>query len=863
MADFTPSSPEKQMIGNVPAWGIILVLATLAFAYLLHYGDPASELNGTANPEAKSLPGDWLFLQRAYPMGTVDTRAYGKALAYRQAQLTSQQDRGSALDEPWTFAGPTNIGGRITDIERTTTLTPAVLYVGSASGGIFKTIDEGNTWVPIFDEAANLSIGDIALAPSDEQILYVGTGEPNAGGGSIAYDGFGVYKSTDGGDSWDHLGLSQVGSVGRLLVHPDDPDRCFVGAMGRLFEDNADRGLYRTSDGGVSWEQVLFINDSTGIIDLVMHPHHPDTLYAAAWERVRRVNRNNYGGPHSGIYRSYDGGDTWEKLTNGLPSTGGRIGLAIAATDPDIVMAFWADDQSGKLKGLYKSVNGGDAWNTINKIGIDDVSFMYWFGRIFIDPLDEDIIYVTSLEMFRSTDGGQTWEENFNGVHADQHDLWMDPADPARMYLGNDGGLYSSTNRGDNYVKMNGLPITQFYTSEIDYSEPHRVYGGTQDNGTMRTLSGKEDEWQRIYGGDGFRVRVDPLDNTYVYAEYQYGNMARSVNGGNSFNSALNGISPSDRKNWNTPFILHPQDPSILYYGSNKLYRSDDRAVSWTAISPDLTGNPAQQNLTYGTITAISVSPLDDQIIYVGTDVGLVQLSTDGGNTWNVVSDALPDRWVTSITADPEDSQTAYVTFSGFRYGADIGHVFKTENGGMDWTDLTGNFPDIPINDLVVIADRDYLVIATDIGIYFTGDEGLNWELMGTGLPNLVITDLTYHDTEEILVAATYGRGIYTLDLTDVVLLDPPPSQNIRMAAQPNPFRNATSIFLTVRQPQSYTVSIVGLDGRPLNSITTGVLQSGVQQISLDLSALVPGVYFAILRSEDGSENGVVKLLRE
>ncbi len=842
----------------------LTVLLTLIFFILPTERNQTLESIAPEEEQSKLFPGDWLFHQRAYPTGTVDTRAYGQALAFRQGQLAQLQARsgGGVIDEPWKFAGPTHIGGRVTDIERTTTETPEVLYVGSASGGIFKTTDDGKTWIPIFDVATNLSIGDMALVPSDEQIIYVGTGEANAGGGSIAYDGDGVYKSMDAGNSWMHLGLSQIGGIGRVLVHPQNPDKCYVGAMGRLFENNADRGLYRTEDGGVNWEQILFINDSTGIIDMVIHPDHPDTLYAAAWERVRRVNRLTYGGPHSGIYRSFNGGDSWEKLTTDLPATGGRIGLSISASEPNIVVAYWADEQTGYLKGLFKSETGGNSWFPLNKIGIDDVPYMYWFGRINIDPQDPDIIYVTSLEMFRTMDGGQTWEENFNYVHADQHVVWMDPDDPANMYLGNDGGLYHSTNRGDNYVKMNGLPITQFYTSEIDYSEPHRFYGGTQDNGSMRTLSGEEDEWQQIYGGDGFRNLVDPMDNSYVYTEYQYGNMARSVDGGNTFKSSVNGIASADRKNWNTPFILHPNDPSILYYGSNKLYRSDDRAASWNVISPDLTGNPATVNLVYGTITSISVSPLDDQVIFVGTDVGLVHRSTDGGANWIIVSDPLPNRWVTSVTADPKDVNSAYVTFSGFRYGTNMGHIYKTENLGLDWFDISGNFPDIPINDLVVIPDRDYLVIATDIGVYFSGDEGANWELIGAELPNLVITDLTYHDTEEILVAATYGRGIYTLDLTDVVRIQEPADMNATLVAHPNPFRNTLAIHLTVRNPQPFTVSILALDGRSLKTIQSGYLVRGKQLIQMDLSGLESGVYYAVITSKDGRERGVVKLVR-
>ncbi len=814
--------------------------------------------------EPKLFPGDWLFHQRAYPEGTVDTRAYGKALAFRQTQLAHQQERSGTgvVDLPWIFSGPTNIGGRITDIERTTTLNPSTLYVGSASGGIFKTLDEGKTWIPIFDDATNLSIGDIALAPSNEQIIYVGTGEPNAGGGSIAYDGDGVYKSIDGGTSWAHLGLPQIGSVGRVIVHPTNPDKCYVGSMGHLFENNADRGLYRTNDGGENWEQILFINDSTGIIDMVIHPEHPDTMYAAAWERVRRVNRLTYGGPSSGIYRTYDGGDTWQKLTNGLPATAGRMGLAISASNPNILALFCADENTGYLKGIFQSKDGGDSWPEINSFGIDDAPFMYWFGRIIIDPVDPQIIYVTSLEMFRTTNGGQTWEENFNNVHADQHVLWIDPQNPASMYLGNDGGLYYSTNRGDNYIKKSGLPITQFYTCEIDYSEPDRLYGGTQDNNPMRTLSGDVNDWETFYGGDGFCTLVDPSDNTYIYTEYQYGNMARSVNGGVSFAACLDGISPSDRKNWNTPFILHPNDPSILYYGSNKLYRSDDRAASWTAISPDLTGNPATTNLVYGTITSISVSPLDDQVIFVGTDVGRVQVSVNGGGTWKIISDALPNRWVTNITADPDNVNSAYVTLSGYRYGSKMGHIFKTVNMGLNWMDISGNFPDIPINDFVVIPDRNYLVIATDIGVYYSEDGGVNWEIMGSELPNVIITDLTYHDAEEILVAASYGRGLYTLDLTDVVNTNIPVKVSLDLKPKGNPFNQELEVQFSIEKSDSFIARIIDMNGRIVSQKILGEMDPGSHQLEWDAANWEQGVYICSIVNRSGTLRGSVKLVR-
>ena len=467
----------------------------------------------------------------------------------------------------------------------------------------------------------------------------------------------------DGGDTWIHLGLDDVGSIGKVIIDPANADVCFAGAMGPLFENTSNRGVYRTRDGGQSWDKVLFINDSTGIIDMAIHPQHNDTIFAASWERVRRVDRRSYGGPSSGIYRSMDGGDTWHELTNGLPASAGRIGIAISHSNPEILYASYVHETTDLIKGIYKSTDHGNTWFQINSAGIAQQPYMWWFGKIYVDPNDPDIVYVAGFEMEKSVDGGNTWKTVFNSAHVDQHALCIHPHNSQIVLAGNDGGVYWSESGGSGAFPLRGLPTFQFYTCEIDHKMPERLFGGAQDNGISVVTDPDHHEWDQISTGDGFRVLIDPVDNDYWYMETQYGNLVRSTDGGFSFDGATSGIHSADRHNWHTAVIFHPNDPSILFYGTNRLYKSIDRAVTWSVISPDLTDNADQHNLVFGTITSMSVSPVNDQIIFVGTDDGNVQVTVNGGMSWSNVSSTLPDRWVTSVSADPEDENAAYVTF--------------------------------------------------------------------------------------------------------------------------------------------------------------------------------------------------------
>ncbi|MBM3437168.1 MAG: T9SS type A sorting domain-containing protein, partial [Bacteroidetes bacterium] len=550
----------------------------------------------------------------------------------------------------------------------------------------------------------------------------------------------------------------------------------------------------------------------------------------------------SYGGLSCGIYRSFNGGLTWTELTNGLPSPGtniGRIGMDICMSDPSTLYAIYAD-KTGYFEGVYKTINGGDSWVQTNDGSLADCysSYGWWFGRIKVDPTDPDIAYVIGFDLYKTSNGGNSWNNVSSwSVHVDQHELYIHPLNHNFLALGNDGGFYISQNGGNNWSWMNNLPVIQFYTSEMDNQHPERLYGGTQDNGTNRTLTGNTDDWQEIYGGDGFYVLVDPENNNYVYAEYQYGNFAKSTNGGNSFNIAMTGISTSDRKNWCTPVVFDPTNPEIMYYGANRLYRTTNRASSWSVISDDLTNGPGN-NLTYGTITTISVSPVNPEIIYVGTDDGNVWVSAMTGSGWDYLSLNLPDRWVTRVAADPWDENTAFVTFSGYRWDEYLPHIFRTTDKGQNWEDISGNLPEMPVNDVIIDPEKDSsLYVATDAGVFVTHNMGQIWEMMGSNLPNVPVNDLTLHNQSRKLVAATYGRSMYAYNLyQDTVstsiqkhVINP---VNAQIKIYPNPFSQEVHVEIECQSSVAASIEIYNPKGSRVDVPHRGKFIKGTNRFS-------------------------------
>ncbi len=788
-----------------------------------------------------------MFDQRAYPHGEIKTDAYRKALEWKRSL---PQQRNSGTD--WEFAGPENIGGRISDIEIPSN-SSQTYYVGAASGGIFKTTDAGNSWTAIFDEQEMLSIGDIEISRNNNQLVWVGTGEVNAGGGSLAYDGDGVYKSIDGGQTWEPKGLPETGSIGKILIDPNDDNTIFVGAMGPLFKNDPNRGVYRSTDGGDSWEQKLFVSDSTGIIDMAIHPSNGNIVYACSWERIRRPNYRQYGGETSRIYRSTDGGENWSELTNGLPSAPndkGRISIDISRSNPDVLYARYAD-ASGNIEGVFRTANGGDSWTEVNSSQLTNIGFHWWFGGIFVDPTDENTIYNVDFVVEKSTDGGNNWSETFIDVHVDQHALAFNEQVTGEVLLGNDGGLYRSGNGGSSWTKDETLPITQMYRMHVDAQNENKVYAGAQDNSTMRTTTGGLDNWNIIAGGDGFQPLVDPTNTNVIYALSQRGNLVKSVNNGVSFFNATSGISGTDRKNWDTPVVFDPANPQIMYYGANRLYKSVNAAGNWTPISPDLSNGPYTGNLTFGTITSIDVSTINSNKIYVGTDDGNVWHTNDGGTNWELISNGLPNRWVTKVLASRETTNGVYVTYSGYRYGEDDGHVYRSIDAGLNWMDISINLPDIPVNDIVQDAN-DYLYIGTDIGVFATATNGAVWEAVGSSLPSVVVTDMHISEASQYLYAATYGRSIYKADISDIILQSPQ-HEVPEVAIYPNPASSIVTIEIS-NTSEVKAVKVINMLGSLV--LSHNPTATGMQ---IDIDGLKTGLYF--IEIDMGNNTTITKKL--
>ncbi|MCH8813162.1 MAG: hypothetical protein IID07_15155 [Gemmatimonadetes bacterium] len=693
--------------------------------------------------------------------------------------------------------GPAVAGGRVHDVEALPN-DPSTIFLATASGGLWKTTNRGQTWRNVFSDQAVSTFGDVAIAPSDPSVLYAGTGEQNNRQSSSW--GNGVYRSDDGGETFRHVGLVETRHIGKVLIHPTDPDIVYVAALGNLWRGNEERGVFRTRDGGRTWERVLYVDEFTGAVDLVMDPQNPEILYAATYQRLRRTWGFNGGGPGSGIHRSMDGGDTWHELTNGIPAGDkGRIGLAISQSDPRVLSAL-IQHASGAEQGTYRSEDGGDSWQRVNAL---DPRPMY-YSEIFIDPSNAERVYVLGTSAYKSENGGRSFSQIAQaptydvGVHADHHALWIDPGDPNHLYLAGDAGLWETYDRGVNFRKINNLPIGQFYAIGVDNRDPYYVYGGMQDNHswmgpseTRRWIGILNDDWQQTGFGDGMYQQVDPTNHRYVYANSNGGGYYRlDPETGDMLDirpRAPDG-EPRYRWDWVSPSLVSQHDPSVVYLGGNRLFISRDRGSSWTRTEDlsrrqdrgefelmgvrgteiDISRNDGTSS--YGEIVVLAESPLDPQVLWVGTDDGNLQVSRDGGLTWTERSANVPGvpdgTYVSRIVASRSGSAVAYVAFDAHRDGDFEPYVFRTTDFGETWTSLAAGLPSGSVNSLVEHPDNpNLLFVGTEHGLFVSTTAGADWAKL-SHLPTTHIDDLVLHPREKDLVIGTHGQSIWIFDDT-------------------------------------------------------------------------------------------------
>ncbi len=685
--------------------------------------------------------------------------------------------------------GPAVMSGRIAAIDAVNT-NPRIIYVGAASGGVWKSLTGGTVWKPIFEKYTQ-SIGALTIDQNHPDTIWVGTGESNMRN-SVSV-GTGLYRSTDAGENWTKVGLDSTEHISRIVIDPRNSNVVYVSAPGALWGDSKHRGLYKTTDGGATWEKILYTDEKTGCAEIIMNPKNPDILYASMWQFRRTPYSFNSGGKGSALYKSTDAGKTWKKIQNGLPDGDfGRIALNIAPSEPDKLFAI----VEAKNTGLYLSDNGGETWRQQSST-FNVNARPFYFSVIKVDPKDAKRVYRPAFSFSISSDGGQSFTEASQAggwVHGDMHALWINPDNTSQMYLGTDGGLYMSMDKGNNWLFLNNLPVSQFYHVQMDNEIPYNVYGGLQDNGSWmgpsQSINGIENrDWENVGGGDGFWVQPDRVDKDIVYVESQGGEASR-------YNRKINesaSIKPQPltgekklRFNWNTPVYSSPTNPKTLYTGAQYLYRSYDKGISWERISLDLTtDNPAKQNQeesggvttdnsaaeNHCTIFTICESPLDEKLVWVGTDDGNLQVTTDGGKTWtkvntNISTKEMPAQsWVSSIEASRYDKNTVYATFDNHAYGDMHSYVFKSNDLGKTWKalatiDLKGYAHKIKED----IVNKDLLFLGTESGLFVTFDGGASWAAFTSKVPPVAVRDIQIHSRTQDLVLATHGRGIMIVD---------------------------------------------------------------------------------------------------
>lgn len=804
----------------------------------------------------KYYPSDQFFLQRSFPDPSVDLNTYTEALEI--AKHAAQSRNTNNFTKNWQTEGPGNLGARVNTIAVHPN-NDQIIFAGYSGGGVFRTMDGGITWKPIFDDQLFLAIGDIVFDPQNENTIYVGTGDPNVSG--FPFLGDGVYKSTDLGQTWNYIGLAELRIISKIIIDPRDNQTIYVAAMGLPFEPNTHKGLYKTTDGGETWEQVLFLGGITGVIDVVFDERDADILYAAGWDRLRNNQISETTGQGAKIYKSSDGGKNWKQLAGGLPlDDQSRIGLA---TTKDGVLAVYVDPNH-QFQGLYETTDGGNSWYRLPTDAEDSGfnnglfgGFGWYFAKVRVNPNDNQDISILGVQAYRSRDGGITWglinRAAGIGVHSDIHDLVF--TSTGKVLMGTDGGMYRFEENGQQWEDIENIPATQVYRVAYNPHIPENYYAGAQDNGTSGGNFRSINNWEKIFGADGFQMVFHPTNPNIFYAESQRGNINVTLDGGETWNDARSGIESGDRKNWDTPYFLSVHNANTLYTATQRVYKSTAGPIpSWSPLSSDLTNGPTEH--LRQTISTIHQSPINAQLLYVGTTDGNIWRSMNDGQNWEQL-DGLPKRYFTEVVASADNESTVFSTISGYKDNENTPHIYKSTDFGTTWEAIAGNLPPLAINALQVIPgyDDQVLFVGTDGGVYGTIDGGVVWERVGENMPIIATYDLEWNPGENTLVAGTFARSVMSYDLEGIVEGDNLSSVDFRteeanmLMVYPNPVSNDLVLeFFNTKPSKGVYIGIYAMDGRLVKEAVQKT--DRVVTWTVNVSDLPDGVYLIKVRGE-------------
>ena len=710
--------------------------------------------------ENKMRPSELFYQQRTYPERNFNFSGYFKALDQVAEKRYLRSGPFQGFNASWTAEGPNNVGGRVNCLA-VHPVNSSIILLGTASGGMFRTSDGGKNWIPVFDNQQTLPIGDISFAPSNPDVVYAGTGDPNISG--YPFVGSGVYKSIDGGITWTYSGLKETRIVSKIIVHPTNPSIVYASTMGSPFERNEDRGLYRSVNGGITWTKVFFASTQAGVIDVIMSPQNPNLLYLAAWDRIRTNRESIISGASSKVYRSIDGGVNWNAISN-FPSTdNGRIGLAFAPNTPTTLVAI-VSNPAGDLKGIYRTTNSGSTWTNLSTASIAQNLFAgmgWYFGKIAITANGE--IYALGVDLWRYRNNN--WEnltEAVDKVHVDMHDVTFSGN---FLYLATDGGAYKSEINSGVWTKIENLGITQCYRVSISPHENGKYWIGAQDNGTTVGNKSTANQWNQVMAGDGFRTQFFRTPRNAFMVELQEGNLMITRDSGKSFTGATLGIQVSERKSWDMPYFISHFPSQNLYAGSYRVFRSSSgTSPVWQSISTDLTkGNIYGDK--FHVITALAESRQTEGLLYAGTSDGNVWIYEQ--KSWFKISDSLPNRYVTSIRTSPSRTNVVYITHSGYKDNDNTPLVHVSGDKGFSWKPIKGDLPDIALNDIAILPNQNdsILFVATDAGIFGSKNSGKNWQRLGKNMPMVPVYELAIDSVNRLLIAATHGRSVFSYPL--------------------------------------------------------------------------------------------------